>query len=256
MVVAASLLIHAGTNLINDYFDFCKGVDRAETHGSSRVLVDGLLSGRAVLLAGLAAFAATAAVGLVFIAIHGWPILAVGLVGMAGGFFYTAAPVAYKYYGLGDACVFLLMGPLMVVGSVLVLTGRWSWEAVLAALPVGCLVAAILSGNNLRDIAHDAVAGVKTTAGVLGHRWAQIEYSGLAISAYVLVLILAAAGVLPVWSLLVFLTEPLARRNVKRVLQSRPDEIDALAEIDVRSAQVHLLFGVLLILSVVMGVYL
>ena len=252
LVVLASLLIHSATNLINDYLDFRKGVDRADTFGSSRVLVDGLLPPGQVLLAGLGAFAATAAVGLVFVAIHGWPILAIGVAGLAAGFFYTAAPVQYKYYGLGDASVFLMMGPLMVVGSFFVLTERWSWQSIAASLPVGCLVASILSGNNLRDIAHDATAGVKTTAGVLGRRWARAEYASLVVAAYGLVLILWATRMLPVWSLLVFLTEPLARRNVRRVLQTPPEQSNELADIDVRSAQVHLLFGVLLIISVVL----
>ncbi len=256
LVVLASLLIHAGTNLSNDYFDFRKGVDRPETHGSSRVLVDGLLTPGQVLIAGLGAFAATAAIGLVFIAIYGWPILALGLVGMAAGFFYTAAPVEYKYYGLGDASVFLMMGPLMVVGSFFVLTGQWAWEAAVVALPVGCLVTSILSGNNLRDIVHDAVANVTTTAGVLGRRWARAEYAWLVMSAYMLIIVLIAAGALPWWSLLPVMTLPLAVRNVRLVMRSRPEQSDELAAIDVRSAQVHLLFGVLLIVSVVMGVYL
>ena len=253
LVVAASLLIHTGTNLINDYFDFRKGVDRPDTRGSSRVLVDGLLQPHQVLLAGLAAFAATAAVGLIFIALCGWPILVLGLIGMAGGFFYTALPVAYKYIGLGDACVFWLMGPLMVVGAFLVLTGLWSWQAMAIALPVGSLVAAILSGNNLRDIADDAAASVKTTAGLLGHRAARIEYAALVTSAYILILILIAMDLLPVWSLLTFLSLPPALRNIRTALRSAPTTAHTLATLDVQSAQVHLLFGVLLIVSVVLG---
>ncbi|HDS85475.1 MAG TPA: 1,4-dihydroxy-2-naphthoate octaprenyltransferase [Phycisphaerales bacterium] len=254
LVVLASLLIHAGTNLVSDYFDFRKGVDRPETYGSSRVLVDGLLRPGAVLLAGLAAFAATAAIGLVFIAIHGWPILILGLIGMAGGFFYTALPVAYKYIGLGDLCVFWLMGPLMTVGAFLVLTGLWSWQAMAIALPVGCLVAAILSGNNLRDIADDSVAAIRTTAGLLGHRAARWEYAALVISAYILVVILIAMDLLPVWSLLTFLSLPPAMRNIRIALRSDPTTAHTLAALDVQSAQVHLLFGVLLIASVVLGV--
>lgn len=132
------------------------------------------------------------------------------------------------------------------------LTGRWSWQAIAASLPVGCLVASILSGNNLRDIAHDTAAGVKTTAGVLGRRWARAEYASLVVGAYGLVAVLWIAGILPVWSLLVFLTEPLARRNVRRVLQTPPGQANELANIDARSAQVHLAFGVLLIISVVL----
>jgi 1,4-dihydroxy-2-naphthoate octaprenyltransferase len=239
--------------LVSEYFDFRKGVDRPETFGSSRVLVDGLLTPRQVLLGGLAAFAATAAIGLVFVAVHGWPILLLGLIGIAGGFFYTGTPVAFKYLGLGDLYVFLLMGPLMVIGSFFVLTGQWAAEAVWVSLPVGFITAAILSANNLRDIAHDTKASVKTTAGRLGHRWARLEYSGLVVLTYAMIPILMAAKFLPLWSLLTFLTLKPAIGMISSALRSHPETPDEIATLDVQTAQTHLMFSVLLIISVILG---
>lgn len=253
LIALASVLLHAATNMLNDYYDFRKGVDGPDTLGSSRVLVDGLLTPRQLLLGGLATFAATAAVGLVFVAIHGWPILVLGLVGIAGGFFYTASPLALKYLGLGDLCVFILMGPLMVLGSFFVLTGHGSLEALVVSLPIGSLVAAILSGNNLRDIAHDTAASVRTTAGRLGRRWAQREYTAQVISAYVFIVILTAMRILPFGSLATLLTLPLAVRNIRLALTSRVETSHLLAAIDIQTAQVHLLFGLLLIASIVLG---
>ena len=254
LVVLASLLIHAATNLVSEYFDFRKGVDRPETFGSSRVLVDGLLAPHQVLLGGLAAFALTAAIGLVFIAVHGWPILFLGLIGIAGGLLYTATPLAFKYLGLGDIGVFVLMGPLMVIGSFFVLTGQWAAEPILISLPIGCLVAAILSGNNLRDIAHDARASVKTSAGRLGHRWARLEYSSLVAGAYLLILILIAIHVLPLWSLLTGLTLKPAIANIRQALRSHQETPEQIATLDIQTAQVHLMFGVLLIVSIIANV--
>jgi len=256
LVVVASLLIHAATNMVSEYFDWRKGVDRPDTLGGSRVIIDGLLTPRQVLTAGLLAFAATAAIGLVFVAVHGWPILTLGLIGIAGGFFYTAAPIGFKYMGLGDLCVFWLMGPLMVVGSFFVLTGVWSFEALAVSLPVGCLVAAILSGNNLRDIAHDAAADVRTTAGLLGHRRAKYEYAALVLSAYALVVLLALFSALSLWALAVLLTLPMAVRITKAALASTPDNPDTIAALDVQTAQTHLAFGVLLIASVLVETWL
>ena len=248
-VTIASLAIHAATNLVSDYFDYIKGVDKDYTFGGSRVIVEGKLSAKQVLMGGFVLFAITAVIGLFFIYLRGWPIFALGAVGMLGGFFYTAAPVGYKYYGLGDAMVFLLMGPLMVIGSYFVLTGTYHHSVLLVSLPIGCLVAAILSGNNLRDILHDSQAGIRTTAGVLGHRFARIEYSILDISAFVIVGVLIALKMLPGLSLVTILTLPLAIKLLRQALRSDPQKPEEIATLDVQTAQLHLAFGVLLIAS-------
>ena len=41
LIIACSLLFHIGTNMVSDYFDYTRGVDRDETFGSSRVLIEG-----------------------------------------------------------------------------------------------------------------------------------------------------------------------------------------------------------------------
>lgn len=253
LIAVASLLIHAATNLINEYFDYRKGVDRPDTYGGSRVLVESLLSPKKVLLGGFILFAVTAAIGLVFIAVHGWPILLLGLVGILGGFFYTAVPVGYKYLGLGDLSVFLLMGPLMVIGSFYVLTGSWQNEVLLISLPVGFLVAAILSANNLRDMKHDIQAGITSTAILLGRRAARFEYSLLVAAAYMTTFAMVAFGVLPVWSLLTLLTILPAIKNIRAAVKSRIDQPEDIAALDVQTAQVHFLFGVLLVISLFLG---
>ncbi|MHC5156511.1 MAG: 1,4-dihydroxy-2-naphthoate octaprenyltransferase [Planctomycetota bacterium] len=256
LIVIASLLLHAATNLVSEYFDYVKGVDRPDTHGGSRVIVDKLLRPKQVFWGSIVLFGITACIGLVFVAICGWPILLLGLIGILGGFFYTATPVGYKYFGLGDLFVFILMGPLMVIGSFYVLTGTYQNEVLLISLPVGCLVAAILSGNNLRDILHDTQAGINSTASVLGHRWARVEYSGLVVGAYVVTVGMIAFGVLPLWSLLTLLTVPAAVKNIKAAMQSNLQNPEQIATLDVQTAQLHLPFGVLLLISVLLGAFL
>lgn len=252
-ILLASVTIHIGTNLVGEYFDFKKGVDRRDTYGGSRVLVESLLDPKHVFYAGIFCFVLSAAIGLIFFAIHGWPILLLGLVGIAGGFFYTAAPVGYKYLGLGDLCVFILMGPLMVIGSYFVLTGTYRHSVLLISLPIGCLVTAILSANNLRDILHDTQAHINTTATLLGHRVARWEYTALVIGAYVISIILVIIKVLPLWSLVTLLTVPLAVKNVKTALKSDPESPEQIAGLDVETAKLHLPFGLLLIISLILG---
>lgn len=252
-IAVASVLMQAGTNLVSDYFDYVKGVDKDYTYGSSGVLTAGLLTPIQVLIGGFLVFGVACSIGLLFIAMRGWPILALGVVGLLGGIFYTARPVGYKYLALGDALVFTLMGPLMVIGSYFVLTGSYRHSILIASLPVGCLVAAILHANNMRDIGHDLDAHVRTVANLLGHDRARLEYYLLVGGAYVAVVGMIAGGLISPWALLVFVTAPLAAKNFQRVVHSQPQKPETIATLDVQTAQLHLAFGLLMSLGILLG---
>lgn len=251
LVIICSLLYHAGTNLISDYFDFKRGVDRNYTFGSSRVLVEGFLKPGQILAAAWILFGIATILGFILVAVRGLPMLILGGVGLLGGYLYTGRPIGYKYVALGDFLVFTLMGPLMVIGSYFALTGAYSNTVLFVSLPIGFLVAAILHANNLRDISHDAQAGVKTLANLIGHKGAKVEYFFLVSAAYLSVLIMIFTKVVSPWSLLVFLSLPPALKNIKSIATSQPEKPEAIALIDVQTAQLHLLFGLLLTISII-----
>ncbi len=248
--VLCSLLFHAATNVVSEYFDFYKGVDRPDTYGSSKVLVEGLLSPREVLLGGLILFAGGFSLGMIMVAFRGAPVFWLGVIGLLGGFFYTGKPVGYKYFALGDFLVFALMGPLMVIGSYIVLTGTYAPSVLYVSLPIGFLVAAILHANNLRDIAHDAEANIRTVANILGLNGSRVEYYLLIVAAYLSVVVMVASGTVGIWTLLVFLSLPPALKNMKAVRYARQDDPGAIAMIDVNTAQHHFLFGLLFIIGI------
>ncbi len=256
LIVACSLLFHIGTNMVSDYFDYRRGVDRDETYGGSRVLVEGLLTPKQLLAAGVILFAIGFSLGLLLVAVRGWPIFILGVIGLLGGWFYTGGPVAYKYVALGDLLVFILMGPLMVIGSYLALTGGFSLTVLYASLPVGCLVAAILHANNLRDISDDTRANIKTMAMVLGVPAAKAIYVGLVAGAYLVVLVMVLAKLVTPLALAVGITLPLALRNVKAVLASVPGKPESIAMGDVMSAQLHLAFCALFGIAILVGTFL
>jgi len=250
MVIICSLLFHAGTNLVSEYYDFEKGVDRTHTYGSSKVLVQELLPAREVLIGGIILFGTGFALGMTMVYFRGAPVFWLGVVGLLGGFCYTGKPVGYKYLALGDILVFTLMGPLMVVGSYYVMTGSYSPEVLFVSLPIGFLVAAILHANNLRDIVHDREANVRTVANLLGLKAARIEYFLLVGGAYLSVVVMVLAGTVGAWALLVFLSVPAAIKNMRSIRHARPDNVSAIAMIDVQTAQHHFLFGILLVAGI------
>ncbi|HEX6655122.1 MAG TPA: LLM class flavin-dependent oxidoreductase, partial [Candidatus Limnocylindria bacterium] len=160
LALVGGVLLHIGTNVTNEIYDVRKGIDTITSPRASHAILKGRIRERAAYALALGAFAAAAAVGVALIVARGWPIVALGLAGLGGGYFYTAPPFEYKFRALGLPLVFLLMGPLMTVGSYYAVSGRWSPVALVLSLPIGLLVAAILHGNEWRDIREDTRAGI------------------------------------------------------------------------------------------------
>ncbi len=150
--------------------------------------------------------------------------------------------------------VFVLMGPLMVIGAYYALSGRYSEQALLASLPVGFLVAAILHANDVRDVDDDARTGFQTLSTLVGQVKAAHLYVAMLALAYLVVLALVVTRVLPLWSLATLLVLPLAYGAVQKMEQGVHVRggVAQLARIDQATAQIHLLFGLLLALAFVL----
>ena len=101
-------------------------------------------------------------------------------------------------------------------------------EAVVASIPFGVLVALVLFANNIRDIAQDTRAGIRTLGTVLGHDRALTGFVLVMASAYVYVLAAVAAGAFSPWMLLVFLSAPTAVSLVRTFRRAVPDAADAM----------------------------
>lgn len=250
LILACGLLYHAGSNLISDYFDYKHGVDAADTKGSSGVLVQGLLQPAQVYRAGLLMLALGTLLGIAFIVSRGIFAAVLGGIGLLGGYFYCGGPKGYKYIALGDLCVGMLFGPLMVFGSYYCLTGSTEILFIfLASLPIGFLVIGILHANNTRDIVHDRRANSYTVAGVIGFRLSRLYYAVLVILAYFAVIGFVATDLLPLGSLLVLVTLKPAIDALRNVLTSTGPDDARLANADEASAQLHLGFGLTLIVG-------
>jgi len=248
--LVAALLIQIGTNFANDLFDFRKGADTAERLGPVRVTQSGLISPEQVKLATYLTFGAAMLVGLYLVAVGGWPILVIGLLSVVCGIAYTGGPWPLGYHGLGDLFVFLFFGVIAVAGSAFLQTGALSGLALVASVPVGLLVTNILVVNNLRDIGTDRVAGKRTLAVRIGERATRAQYLLFTVGAYLVPLILWLAGVASAWVLLTWLTLPLGMslaRGVWGRLAGR-----ALNPVLKRTGQLHLLFGLLFAVGLVL----
>jgi 1,4-dihydroxy-2-naphthoate polyprenyltransferase len=252
--LAGGLLLHTGTNLINDYFDYANGIDTPDSYGSSGVLVASLMEPKRILVGGLVALSLVVPIAIVLFIARGPMLLVLGAFGLVGGYFYTAKPIAYKYRGLGVPLVFLLMGPLMVGGSYFVQTGTFSVLVLFASLPVGCLVGAILHANEYRDIDQDRLHGIISPSIILGRQKARFLYYLLVGGAYLIVITMALSGSLSMWALLTLVTVPFALKPIRVIeVSAHGKDSPQLPLVDVLTAQLHLQFGLLLIFGVTLG---
>ncbi|MFN2168325.1 MAG: prenyltransferase, partial [Anaerolineae bacterium] len=171
--LVSAVLLHAATNLINDYYDVINGIDTVQSATAQyrpHPLVEGLIPLAQVRGVAYALFLLAAGIGIYLTVACGWVVLAIGLTGLLAGLTYTAPPLKYKYVALGELSVFLMWGPLMVEGAYYVQRQALSLQAFWVSLPFGILVALVLLANNIRDIDLDQSRGIRTLAILLGHR--------------------------------------------------------------------------------------
>jgi 1,4-dihydroxy-2-naphthoate octaprenyltransferase len=248
-----AVFLHAGTNIVNEVYDVRKGIDSITSPRASHAIVKGRVRERTALAIAGAAFVLAILVGVTLVAMRGPAIIALGLIGLIGGWGYTAPPLEYKNRALGVPIVFLLMGPLMVEGAYFAVSGRWSATALVLSIPVGLLVAAILHGNEWRDIREDTRAGISTMSARIGRRWAHYGYVGLVLGAYMVLALAVIAGALPAWSMLAILSLPFLAQVIRSAELGASGQARAISMIDLQTARLHLAFGSLVVLGLVMS---
>ncbi len=244
------ICVHAATNLLNDYCDVRAGVDRPDSPTAryrEHPLLTGTLRPRQVLNAARILYGVALADAVLLAAWRGWIVLAIVAVGGLASIFYSAGPIQYKHRGGGELSVFLMWGPLMMFGSSFLQSSSWAhWPAVLLiSVLQGLWVALVIFANNLKDIDFDRQVEVVTLAGRLGRGRGTVMFAACLALIYLLCGIEVLAGVLPLWSLAVFVSLPVVVRLVREFRTAGEVPVDA----DPRTAQAGMIFGLLLAAS-------
>jgi 1,4-dihydroxy-2-naphthoate polyprenyltransferase len=247
--LTAAVLMHAASNLVNDYEDVRQGVDSPDVPTARyrpHPLMDGRLSPGQVRTAAYVLYALATLIGLYLTATRGWTVFWIGLAGTIAGITYTAKPLTYKYRALGEISVFLMWGPLMVTGAYFVQRQTVSLDAILVSVPFGGLVALVLLANNIRDASYDRRQGIRTLPILLGPKKGLALYLALVVAAFAAVVGMSLFGPLRPWSLIVLFSAPLAFTLLRRMADAVPLDADA------QTARLDTAFGLLLVASLVL----
>lgn len=168
LALLAIMALHSGSNLANDYFDHTSRNDWLNKNptpfsGGSRYIQQGILSPKTILLAALLALAIGASIGIIIVLLtRSIFILILGLIGLLGGFFYTAPPVRLGYRCLGEPVIALLFGLLPVYGSYYLQTKIIDAIPLIPAVIVGILIFLVILINEFPDAAADAAVNKRT----------------------------------------------------------------------------------------------
>lgn len=242
---AMAIASQAGANLVNSLVDYTYGVDTEEYTGDESI-IGGHITPTAA--AGLAAccFAASGFFALDFLKrIPGFRCIFA--MGTGLGLFYTAPPFSLKYYFLGDLTIMAAFGPVIMQSCAVALTGRTDDSLYLYGLPTCLLTECILLAGNARDIDGDRKAGISTLSILFGFNISKVAYKTMVYGSYGITVCLAATRRSP-GLLLPLLTFPLAKQLCDQ-FKSGKDEMKESSE---RTAQLHLPFGLLMLLGLVL----
>ena len=258
LTILGGCLLHIGTNTANDYFDHTSGTDEANYNymvpysGGSRSIQMGLISAKGMLTVSLVSFALAALVGVPLIQKAGMNVLWLGIAGFISGFFYTAPPFRFaSRKGLGELLIGLNFGPLMVAGAALVQTGEILTEALLAGIPIGLLVSAIVYINEFPDHDGDKATGKDTLIVVLGPERARVGYVLLVAGSFISITVMALSGTFPLLSLIALPAAWFGYKAVTTLYQYYNDRL--LMPANAGTINMHFLAGILFCIGIWLG---
>ena len=249
ITLAAVLLLQIGANLVNDYYDYLRGIDTSNTLGPGGLIQQGLIKPVRVLSFGLIALGLGALLGAFVAVSGGWLVIVFGLIGVLAAYFYSGEPKALTSLALGELVFFFIFGPLLTLGSYMVQTGHLDRTVYIYSISLGILATAFIHLNNMRDTASDAPAGKLTLASLLGLRLSRTLYVVLVLGAYAPIVALGLPRHAPHLLLIVLWTLPTLVIAITTVLRTTSPA--SLHKAMLESLRLEIFFTILLIVALV-----
>jgi 1,4-dihydroxy-2-naphthoate octaprenyltransferase len=248
LTFAGVLALHASVDLLNDYWDFKRGIDtkttRTKMSGGTGVLPEGLLKPSSVYRAGVVFLIIGSLIGSYFVIMDG--ILIAIILGFAilSIYFYSTKIVDS---GLGEFFV-AVKGSMIVMGTFFIQSGEVTVESILAGIVIGTLSSLVLFIASFPDHDADKSKGRKTLVIVVGKEKAIKLFWLFPLVSYVVILIGVSVNLFPLLSLISLLSFPLMIKSGLG-LQKNYDTIDNLVPFMSSTLQFSRLTGILFALS-------
>jgi 1,4-dihydroxy-2-naphthoate octaprenyltransferase len=252
LVIIGVAFNHFGLNLVDDVLDYRHAVDLKKGDeknfftGGSGVLPEGLLKDTDMLKAAGLLFTTTAAIGAYLTWACGWPVLALGLFGMASSIFYTTPPVRYGYRGFGELGLLVNFGPVIVMGSYYVQAQTFAWEPLVASLVPGLMMWSMILINEIPDYEADTQGGKWNLVARFGRKTGAVLYGAGLTFAYGILILSALTRTLSPFILLGLVSLPFAAKTFFVMRRHLNDPLE-MAPANLAMIKVHALTGLAMI---------
>ena len=211
------LALHASVDLLNDYWDFKRGIDsktvKTKMSGGSGVLPEGLLEPKQVYRAGIIFLIIGALIGTYFVVTDGIIIGVILAFAVLSIYFYSTKIVNW---GLAEVFV-TIKGTLIVIGTCYIQTSQINESMVLGGIVVGVLSSFVLFITSFPDYDIDKAKGRKTLVISLGLKRSCTVFWVFPIIVYILTIVSVILDVFPLFCLSILLTFPLIIKSGKKL---------------------------------------
>jgi 1,4-dihydroxy-2-naphthoate octaprenyltransferase len=203
LAMIGSILVHMTVNVANDYYDYVGGIDlntqRTPFSGGSGVLPSHLLKPKQAFWFATVCLLVAMVIGAYFCMTRGWLLFPLLLLAGFSAYFYN---VYLARWLVGELFAGLSFGPLLVLGSYFVQTGRYSWETLVASVAPGILTSNLLFLNEFPDLEADQKGGRRHLVITMGREKARFLFIGLLVASYLCIIIGVIAKMMPVLTLI------------------------------------------------------
>ncbi len=214
------LALHASVDLLNDYWDFKRGIDnktvKTKMSGGSGVLPEGLLDPKQVYRVGIIFLIIGALIGTYFVITDGLIIGIILAFAILSIYFYSTKIVNW---GLAEVFV-TIKGTLIVIGTCYIQTSQINESMVLGGIVVGVLSSFVLFITSFPDYNADKTKGRKTLIISLGLKKSTTVFWLFPIVVYTITTVSIILNIFPVICLIIFLTVPLLIKSGKKLKTS------------------------------------
>jgi len=253
LTMCGVLALHASVDLLNDYWDFKRGIDtvtqRTKMSGGTGVLPEGLLKPKQVYAAGIIFLLVGAAIGTYFVFTDGIIIGLILAFAVLSVYFYSTKIVDW---GLAEIFI-VIKGTMIVIGTYFIQTTQITESAVLGGIVVGTLSSFVLFITSFPDHDADKAKGRKTLVINLGKQKACTLFWVFPIIFYSVSIFAIIIGVFPIFCLIILSTIPLVIKFGKKLKQNY-EKLDKLLPIMSSTLVFSRVTGILLVAGFLLDV--
>ncbi len=253
LTICGVLALHASVDLLNDYWDFKRGIDttthRTKMSGGSGVLPEGLLKPAQVYAAGITFLIIGTVIGIYFVATDGVVIGIILAFAVISIYFYSTKIVDW---GLAEVFV-AIKGSMIVIGTYFVQTSQITESTVLAGIVIGVLSSLVLFITSFPDHDADKAKGRKTLVINLGKQKACTILWIFPAITYGITIIAVIFEIFPVFCLIILSTVPLIIRSGLKLKQNY-DKLTNLIPVMSSTLYFSRITGVLLVVGFLVSI--